>query len=116
MSPETYQIVLGFTTLFLILVFLAAEIASHAGKVKGRIIRFAREEMHVPGLTGCRILVEKENGERVWAEASGCVACQGNFKIGDEIKLVSTSGGYKVMIPFFSFGNGSHSVGRGCSL
>ena len=109
------DIVLGMTTIFLVCFFLITELARQRGRLSGKIVAFSRENLPFQGIGGGKMLVEMEDGKKVWAEASGCVLCQGNFKLGDSVKLVPASDGYRILIPFFFKRGTVSSAKRECS-
>jgi hypothetical protein len=97
------------TTIFLITVFLCAELYRLIRGKTGIVVAF------IEGLPGTAMLtnkvqVELAGGELVTAEMNACVACLGRVGIGTEVRVAESREGFVVHLPWFRSGKCSGST------
>jgi hypothetical protein len=85
---------LTITTLFLVAVFLAAELYRFKGRITGLIQEIRYLDGDPTGLMGARIqVVTPENGE-ITAFISSCQMCASPISIGEKVLLIPGPNGY----------------------
>ncbi len=92
----------AITVLFLILLFLAAEIGRFMRGIRGRIVSVNETGFAQAILPVVRVRVKLNNGPEITAGLNGCAACLGRLKIGDEVRVCETSDGYTIDLPWFT--------------
>ena len=88
------------TLLFLVTVFLMAEIYRVRRQTSGRIIRLDDGGIPVEALPMMSVLVKLRDGREVAAALNSCTACLGRLKIGDEVRVSRTRDGWVVDLPW----------------
>ncbi len=94
MSLET------LTIIFLVAVFVAAEIWRILRGQRGVIVSTVDDGLGFAFLGMGRVNVRLENGEQVAASVNCCTACLGRLDIGDQVRVTSSKEGYVVDLPW----------------
>lgn len=89
------------TIIFLILVFVAAELYRCIRGRRGVIVSFHDLGPFSAILPVLAVSVRLQDGQEVTAQLNGCTACLGRLKVGDEIRISNSSDGYVVDLPWF---------------
>jgi len=89
------------TLLFLVIVFVGAEIWTHRHGLRGRVIEMVDDANGLPRMVDRQMKVRLNAGSVVTARVSGCTSCMARFVLGDPVVLVRHSGGYTVTVPWF---------------
>jgi hypothetical protein len=93
---------LTVTTLFLILVFVAAEFYRFKRRIKGSIREIRNLDGDPTGLMGVRLQVVTSEAGEVTAFISGCQMCVSPVEIGDIVSLIPGPNGYVMKSPWIS--------------
>lgn len=88
------------TVIFLIVVFVAAEIYRSTRGVRG-VISSVRDVGIDPILLPVTpVNVRLESGDEITANLNCCTACLGRLKIGDQVRVSKSKDGYVVDLPW----------------
>ena len=87
---------LAITTLFLAIVFVAAEFYRFRRRIAGSVREIRRLDEDPTGLAGVRIQVVTAKAGEVSAFVSGCQMCISPVEIGEKVLLVPGPEGYVV--------------------
>jgi len=90
----------SLTALFLVGLFLYAEIQQWIGRKKGVIVGVVGSPLPLADLLGSEVRVRMHGGELVTAVVPACTQCMGRLQVGDEVDMVRTRDGYVVKLPF----------------
>ncbi len=88
------------TLIFLILIFVAAEIHRARRGVRGVIASVKDTGIDPMFLPVTPVNVRLENGSEVIAQVNCCTACLGRLKIGDHVRVSRSKEGYTVDLPW----------------
>jgi len=92
------------TVIFLIVVFVAAEIYRSTRGVRG-VISSVRDVGIDPILLPVTpVNVRLESGDEITANVNCCTACLGRLKIGDQVRVCKSKEGYVVDLPWIQNG------------
>jgi len=91
---------LAITTLFLVIVFVAAEFYRFRQRITGSIREIRPLDGDPTGLMGARLQVVTSDAGEVTAFASGCQMCASRLGIGETVSLVPGSNGYVIQSPW----------------
>lgn len=97
------------TIIFLILVFIAAELYRSVRAHRGVIVSFQDQGPLSAILPVQAVSVRLQDGHEVTAQLNGCTACLGRLKVGDEVRVSNCSDGYVVDLPWIRKGTCSGS-------
>jgi hypothetical protein len=95
-------IMLALTTLFLVVVFVAAEFYRIRSRITGSIREILPLDGDPSGITGVRLQVVTSEAGEVTAFVSGCQMCISPIQIGEIVSLVPGPNGYVVKSPWIS--------------
>ena len=87
---------LAITTLFLVMVFIAAEFYRFRRRISGSVREIQTLDEDPTGLMGARIQVMTSEAGEVSAFVSGCQMCVSPIEIGETVLLVPSSRGYVI--------------------
>ena len=93
---------LALTTLFLVIVFIAAEFYRFSRRTTGWIRDIRPLDGDPTGLMGVRLQVVTSKSEEITAFVSGCQMCVSPIEIGEVVSLVPGPNGYFVKSPWIS--------------
>jgi hypothetical protein len=93
---------LEMTTVFLIIVFVAAEFYRYGNRITGMVRKVLPLDGDPTGLAGVRLRVETSEAGEVTALVSGCQMCLSPIKMGETVSLVPGPNGYIVKPPWIS--------------
>lgn len=89
------------TLIFLLVVFLTAEIYRARRSSRGIIVGFDDSDL---GLLVSPVLtarVRLEDGSIIQADVNSCTACMGRLTVGTQVRIFNSSNGYMVDTPWF---------------
>jgi hypothetical protein len=95
------------TILFLVIVFIAAEIYRSRRGLRGSILAVNDAGLPLIAAPVMSVQVRLRDGREVTASLTCCTACLGRVQIGDEVRVANTRDGWVVDLPWFR--------GRSCS-
>ncbi len=105
-----------WTLLFLVAVFVAAEIRRIRMGTRGSIVGPADTAHPALSFVLTSVIVRLEDGREVTARMDCCTACLGKLAVGDEIRVIPSSKGWSVGLPWLtkcrSFSRHSASLRR----
>jgi hypothetical protein len=93
---------LAITTVFLVVVFAAAEFYRFRQRITGSIREILLVDGDPTGIAGVRLKVETLEAGEVTAFISGCQMCMSRIGIGTMVSLVPCLNGYVVKSPWIS--------------
>ncbi len=88
------------TVIFLIVVFVAAEIYRATRGVRGVISSVGDIGIDPTILPVTPVNIRLENGSEITANVNCCTACLGRLKIGDQVRVCKSKEGYMVDLPW----------------
>jgi hypothetical protein len=91
---------LAFTTLFLLVVFMAAEFYRFRSRISGWIREIHPLEGDPTGLMGARLQVVTSDSDEITAFVSGCQLCVCSLEIGKMVSLIPGPNGYVMKSPW----------------
>jgi len=91
---------LTITTVFLVVVFIAAEFYRFKRRITGSIREICPMDGDPTGLTGARLRVVTPEAGEVTAFVSGCQMCVCRLEIGETVSLVPGPNGYVMRSPW----------------
>ncbi len=100
------------TLIFLVLVFVAAEVYRTRRGQPGVIVSVGDTSFGPVPLPLVRVGVRLDTGNEVSASLDCCTACLGRLNVGDEIRVFRSNEGYKVALPWFRSGNSRKLTNR----
>jgi len=89
------------TLLFLIGLFIAAEVYRARRGVRGVIVGMNNDELGLLVSPVITVRVRLRHGEEINAGMNCCTACLGNLGIGDEVRVSDSRDGFVVDLPWF---------------
>ncbi len=89
------------TLVFLICLFLIAEVYRALRSARGEIISFEDSEFGFLMSPSLMAKVKLSDGSVVTASVNGCVACMGRLGVGTQVRVYNSSEGYVVDTPWF---------------
>lgn len=89
------------TILFLVIVFIAAEISRVRRGRRGLIVAVNEPGIPLAAMPVLSVQVRLEDGREVSASLMSCTACLGRFQVGDEVRVADTRDGWVVDLPWF---------------
>jgi hypothetical protein len=92
------------TIIFLIVVFVTAEIYRAARGMRGAIVE-VNDSGYGAWLPVMSVKIKLDRGDLVDASLNCCTACLGKLRIGDEVRVCSSKDGYVIDLPWFRRGN-----------
>jgi hypothetical protein len=93
------------TLIFLVLVFVAAEVYRSLRQEAGVIVSVGNTSLGPVPLPLVAINVRLQSGCEVSANLDCCTACLGRLDVGDEVRVFRSNEGYKVALPWFGSGS-----------
>lgn len=93
------------TLIFLVIVFVAAEIYRTRSGQPGVIVSVGTTSLGPLPLPLMQVGVRLDSGSEVSASLDCCTACLGRLNVGDEVRVFRSNEGYKVALPWFRSGN-----------
>jgi hypothetical protein len=93
---------LTITTVFLVVVFIAAEFYRFKRRITGSIREIRPLDGDPTGLMGARVQVVTPEAGEVTAFVSSCQMCVCRLKIGETVSLVPGPNGYVMKSPWIS--------------
>jgi hypothetical protein len=97
------------TTVFLVFVFIAAEVYRSVRGQRGVILSVEEGALAQILLPEVRVGVRLNDGRDVSATLNGCTLCLGRLKIGDQVRVSPSRDGYVVDLPWFRSGKSDES-------
>jgi hypothetical protein len=88
------------TVVFLIAVFVTAEIYRATRGMRGAIVEL-NDSGYGEWLPVMSVKIRLDRGDVVDANLNCCTACLGRLKIGDDVRVCSSKDGYVVDLPWF---------------
>jgi hypothetical protein len=101
------------TLVFLVLVFLAAEIHRALRSTRGVIVSVEEGSLGPVPLPIMKVGVRLDRGDEVSASLNCCTLCLGRLNIGDEVRVCPSREGYVVDLPWFR-SRRSKDAGKAC--
>ena len=92
------------TVLFLVAVFLMAEIYRMKRQRRGLIVGLHDTGMSLIVLPEVTVQVRLDDGTEVPAKLNCCTACLGRLTVGDEVRVSDTRDGWVVNLPWLRTG------------
>ena len=92
------------TVLFLVAVFLMAEIYRMKRQRRGLIVGLHDSGMSLIVLPEVTVQVRLDDGTEVPAKLNCCTACLGRLTVGDEVRVSDTRDGWVVSLPWLRTG------------
>jgi hypothetical protein len=92
------------TLIFLVLVFVAAEIYRLRRGQPAIIVSVGESSFGPVPLPVMQVDVRLSGGAQVSASLDCCTACLGRLKVGDEVRVYRAREGYKVALPWIRSG------------
>ena len=102
------------TVLFLVVVFIAAEVYRMRRAKTGRIVGFEDQGVALVALPMMKVQVRLDDGATVQAHLSSCTACLGRLQIGDAVRVSPTRDGWVVDLPWTRGKKCNSSMGAHC--
>lgn len=96
------------TVLFLVGVFLMAEIYRMKRQKRGLIVAMNDPGMPLVALPVVTVQVRLDDGSEVPAKLNCCTACLGRLTVGDEVRVCDTRDGWVVDLPWLRSGGCSN--------
>jgi hypothetical protein len=100
------------TVLFLVAVFLMAEIYRVKRQRRGLIVALEDPGMSLVTLPVVTVQVRLDDGTEVPAKLNCCTACLGRLTLGDEVRISDTREGWVVDLPWLRTGACSAETSR----
>ncbi len=100
------------TLIFLVLVFVAAEVYRTRRGQPGVIVSVGATSFGPIPLPLVQVDVRLETGSKVSASLDCCTACLGRLNVGDEVRVFRSNEGYKVALPWVRSGASGKSTNR----
>ena len=94
------MVVENLTLLFLVLVFVLAELWSAVRGLRGVMVGFCDDEIPMLRLADRRVQVRLKDGSLVSAKVSGCTACMNRLAVGDAVSLLRQGAELVVAVPW----------------
>jgi hypothetical protein len=101
------------TLIFLVLIFVAAEILRSVRSRPGVIVSVEEGYLGPVLLPLMKVNVRLERGDEVSASLNCCTLCLGHLKLGDEVRVSPSREGYVVDLPWFRSGK-CRDTGKAC--
>jgi hypothetical protein len=92
------------TVLFLVAVFLTAEVYRMKRWRRGLIVAMDNPGIPLVALPVVTVQVRLDDGSEVSAKLNCCTACLGRLTVGDEVRVSDTSDGWVVNLPWLRTG------------
>jgi hypothetical protein len=92
------------TMAFVFAVFVAAEVYRCVRGRRGTIVEFDEPGLGLIPAMVVTVRVKMPEGNEITAELSGCTVCLGRLRVGDEVRVVSSSKGHSIDLPWFRTG------------
>lgn len=89
------------TVVFVIGVFVAAEIYRAKRGLKGVIVAVDSSSLGPVALPVMTVRVRLESGDEVTAGLNCCTACLGRLQVGDWVRVADSRDGYVIDLPWF---------------
>jgi hypothetical protein len=89
------------TLLFLVSVFVVAEVYRAARSLRGVIVSADDCSLGPIALPVMTVRVRLESGKEVSAKLNCCTACLGRLDVGDEVRIADSRDGYVIDLPWF---------------
>jgi hypothetical protein len=109
-----YSMLEHATILFLVVVFIAAEVRRMRLAENGRIVGFDDEGVPLAPMLVTEVRVRLDNGEVVRARLDSCTACLGRFQMGDSVRVTPTRDGWTVDLSWLRRKNRRSYPGTHC--
>ena len=100
------------TVLFLVVVFLMAEVYRVKRQRRGLIVAMNDAGMGLVTLPVVTVQVRLDDGSEVPAKLNCCTACLGRLSVGDEVRVSATRDGWVVNLPWLRTKSCSGRDGR----
>ncbi len=92
---------LAITTVFLVIVFAAAEFYRFRRRITGAIREISPVAGDSTGIMGARLRVWTPDAGEVTAFISGCQMCVSRVEVGESVSLIPGPDGYIIRSPWF---------------
>ncbi len=102
------------TVLFLVVVFVAAEVYRMRRAKTGRIVDFEDQGVALVALPMMKVQVRLDDGAIVQAHLNSCTACLGRLQIGDAVRVSPSRDGWVVDLPWVRGKKCSSSIEAQC--
>jgi hypothetical protein len=89
------------TLLFLVMIFLAAEVFRIARGTRGVLLSLTDPSHDLASATLITATVKLPDGTVIDAGLNYCTACMGRLRVGDEVRVTNSREGYILDLPWF---------------
>lgn len=97
-----YNPIVLYTFIALVLFFTGLEIYKFRFYQTGFIVEIITSKNGLDNFIGSCYKVQLKTGQIVIAEAERCTVCMGQFRVGDEVKLLKSTNKFYIHLPAFS--------------